>query len=90
MGQLYSTDDPRRDSGFTIFYMGINLGSFAATIICVYLGETFGWRYGFGAAGIGMLFGLVTFTKGLKYLRGLAEPPDVESIERKSLGFDKP
>lgn len=87
VGQLYSKDDPRRDSGFTIFYMGINLGSFAATIICVYLGETFGWRYGFGAAGIGMLFGLVTFTKGLKYLRGLAEPPDVEVLSGKVWGL---
>lgn len=87
VGQLYSKDDPRRDSGFTIFYMGINLGSFAATIICVYLGETYGWRYGFGAAGIGMLFGLVTFTKGLKYLRGLAEPPDVAVLTEKVWGL---
>ncbi len=87
VGQLYSKDDPRRDSGFTIFYMGINLGAFAATIICVYLGETFGWRYGFGAAGIGMLFGLVTFTKGLKYLHGLAEPPQVEVLKEKVWGF---
>ena len=67
--------------------MGINLGSFAATIICVYLGETFGWRYGFGAAGIGMLFGLVTFTKGLKYLRGLAEPPNVTVLAEKVWGL---
>jgi POT family proton-dependent oligopeptide transporter len=87
VGQLYSKDDPRRDSGFTIFYMGINLGSFAATIICVYLGETYGWRYGFGAAGIGMLFGLVTFTKGLKYLRGLAEPPNVAVLAEKVWGL---
>ncbi len=87
VGQLYSKDDPRRDSGFTIFYMGINLGSFAATIICVYLGETYGWRYGFGAAGIGMLFGLLTFTKGLKYLRGLAEPPNVEVLSEKIWGL---
>ena len=87
VGQLYSKDDPRRDSGFTIFYMGINLGSFAATIICVYLGETYGWRYGFGAAGIGMLFGLVTFTKGLKYLRGLAEPPNIAVLTEKIWGL---
>ncbi|WP_057831924.1 peptide MFS transporter [Colwellia sp. TT2012] len=87
VGRLYSKDDPRRDSGFTIFYMGINLGAFAATIICVYLGETFGWNYGFGAAGIGMLFGLVTFTKGLKYLRGLAEPPHAELLAEKVWGL---
>ena len=53
VGQLYGKDDPRRDSGFTIFYMGINLGSFTATLLCGYLGETYGWGYGFGAAGIG-------------------------------------
>ena len=60
VGRLYSQDDPRRDSGFTIFYMGINIGSFAATLLCGWLGETFGWRYGFGAAGIGMIIGLCT------------------------------
>lgn len=54
VGQLYEQDDPRRVSGFKIFYMGINLGSFAATIICVYLGEAYGWGYCFGAARIGM------------------------------------
>ncbi len=83
VGQLYDKDDPRRDSGFTIFYMGINLGSFAATIICVYLGETFGWGYGFGAAGIGMLFGLVTFIHGRKHLKGLAEPANPELLTKK-------
>ena len=87
VGALYKEGDVRKDSGFTIFYMGINLGSFAATIICVYLGETYGWRYGFGAAGIGMLFGLVTFTKGLKYLRGLAEPPNVAVLKDKVWGL---
>jgi len=51
VGQLYHQDDPRRDSGFTIFYMGINIGAFAATLLCGYLGETYGWGYGFGAAG---------------------------------------
>lgn len=75
VGKLYRTDDPRRDSGFTIFYMGINLGSFTATLLCGYLGETFGWSYGFGAAGIGMLLGLVIFITGQKHLHGLAEPP---------------
>ena len=75
VGRLYSKDDPRRDSGFTIFYMGINIGAFTATLLCGYLGETFGWGYGFGAAGIGMLFGLATFIYGQRYLRGLAEPP---------------
>ncbi len=76
VGQLYGETDPRRDAGFTIFYMGINLGAFVATLLCAYLGETYGWRYGFGLAGIGMLIGLVTFTGGGKYLKGLGEPPD--------------
>ncbi|MCB0376170.1 MAG: oligopeptide:H+ symporter, partial [Sinomicrobium sp.] len=58
VGELYGKGDKRRDSGFTIFYMGINTGSFMATLICGWLGETYGWSYGFGAAGLGMLIGL--------------------------------
>lgn len=87
VGQLYSEGDPRRDSGFTIFYMGINIGSFFATLICGYLGETYGWGYGFGAAGIGMLLGLVTFLRGQKYLHGLAEPSNPEVLKEKVAGF---
>ncbi|QFU21668.1 peptide MFS transporter [Shewanella eurypsychrophilus] len=86
VGQLYKKDDPRRESGFTIFYMGINIGAFAATIICVYLGETFGWGYGFGAAGVGMMIGLLTFLKGQKHLKGLAEPSDPQHLTEKVLG----
>jgi POT family proton-dependent oligopeptide transporter len=86
VGQLYSQDDPRRDSGFTIFYMGIHLGSFTATLLCGYLGETYGWAYGFGAAGIGMLIGLVTFLWGQPHLHGHAEPHDPELLKQKGLG----
>ena len=75
VGALYEDGDPRRDSGFTIFYMGINIGAFTATLLCGYLGEEVGWAYGFGAAGIGMLLGLIIFLWGQKYLEGLAEPP---------------
>jgi proton-dependent oligopeptide transporter, POT family len=90
VGQLYGTEDPRRDAGFTIFYMGINLGSFLATILCGYLGETYGWKYGFGAAGIGMLLGLVMFLSGQKHLHGHAEPKDAELLKQKSpLGLSK-
>ncbi len=89
VGQLYEQNDPRRESGFTIFYMGINMGSFTATIICVYLGENFGWGYGFGAAGIGMLVGLITFIKGQKYLRGLAEPDHPELLSENMFGLIK-
>ena len=86
VGKLYSRDDPRRDSGFTIFYMGINIGSFSATLLCGWLGETFGWKYGFGAAGIGMIVGLFTFTYGQKFLMGHAEPSDPESLAQKVFG----
>ncbi len=86
VGKLYSIDDPRRDSGFTIFYMGINIGSFAATLLCGWLGETFGWRYGFGAAGIGMIVGLFTFMYGQKYLLGHADPSEPEKLKKSFLG----
>ncbi|MBT4160146.1 MAG: peptide MFS transporter [Gammaproteobacteria bacterium] len=76
VGQLYGEADPRRDAGFTIFYMGINLGAFIATLLCAYLGETYGWRYGFGLAGVGMLFGLVTFIRGGHHLEGVGDPPE--------------
>ena len=86
VGKLYAPEDPRRDSGFTIFYMGINIGSFTATILCGWLGETFGWKYGFGAAGIGMIIGLITFMYGQKHLQGHAEPPDLEKLRRPLFG----
>jgi proton-dependent oligopeptide transporter, POT family len=75
VGALYPPGDPRRDGGFTIFYMGINLGAFLATLLCGYLGQTYGWKYGFGLAGIGMLFGLVQYLMGQKWLQGKADPP---------------
>ncbi|XOV87062.1 MAG: peptide MFS transporter [Pseudomonadota bacterium] len=75
VGQLYAPDDPRRDGGFTIFYMGINLGAFTATLACAYLGENYGWAYGFGLAGIGMLFGLLVLHVYRHQLQGLGEPP---------------
>ena len=75
VGKLYAQDDPRRDSGFSLFYAGINLGALFASIVCGYLGQTYGWKWGFGAAGIGMLLGLAQFLWGQKYLHGHAEPP---------------
>lgn len=90
VGRLYAQDDHRRDSGFTIFYMGINIGSFVATLLCGYLGETYGWAYGFGAAGIGMLIGLVTFIGGQKHLHNHAEPPRPEVLKEPTvLGLNK-
>jgi POT family proton-dependent oligopeptide transporter len=86
VGSLYKEGDPRRDSGFTIFYMGINIGAFSASLLCGYLGETYGWSYGFGAAGIGMLLGLIIFLWGQKHLQGLAEPPS-EKYKEISMGI---
>ena len=86
VGKLYPDNDPRRDSGFTIFYQGINIGSFVATVLCVWLGETYGWGYGFGAAGLGMLVGLVTFIWGQKYLYGHAEPTHPERLKEPAIG----
>ncbi len=64
VGKLYQDGDPRRDSGFTIFYIGINIGALMATTIVAYIGETYGFKYGFGLAGIGMLLGLIIFWTG--------------------------
>lgn len=82
VGALYEKQDPRRDSGFTIFYMGINLGSFFAALLCGWLGQTFGWAYGFGLAGLGMLFGLLVFLKGSYLLQGKAEPPSPAHLKQ--------
>jgi POT family proton-dependent oligopeptide transporter len=75
VGQLYKLTDIRRDGAYTIFYMGINLGAAIGTILVGYLGQTIGWGYGFGLAGIGMLAGLVVFVFGKSALRGAGEAP---------------
>ena len=64
VGKLYEDNDPRRDSGFTIFYIGINIGALLATTVVAFVGETYGFEYGFGLAGIGMLAGLFIFWSG--------------------------
>jgi POT family proton-dependent oligopeptide transporter len=75
VGQLSPLTDVRRDGAYTIFYMGINVGAAIGTIIAGYLGQTYGWAYGFGAAGVGMLLGLVVFVIGKGLLRGAGEAP---------------
>ena len=87
VGALYGEGDPRRDSGFTIFYMGINLGSFLASVSCGYLGIVHGWKYGFGLAGIGMILGLVIFLRYNSWLEGKAEPPNPEKLKEKLFGL---
>ena len=77
VGQLYAKDDPRRDAGFSLFYMGINLGALISPIVCGYLGQRIGWHWGFGAAGVGMTLGLVQYVLGRNRLGRaglLAEP----------------
>ena len=61
VGQLYTEHDARRDAGFTIFYMGINIGAFAAPLVCGYLGENINWHLGFAAAGVGMVIGMIVY-----------------------------
>jgi POT family proton-dependent oligopeptide transporter len=68
VGQLYRQEDPRRDSGFSIFYMGINIGSLVSPIFCGWVGERISWRLGFGLAGLGMLAGVIQYVLGAKYL----------------------
>lgn len=68
VGALYTGDDNRRDAGFSIFYMGINLGAFIAPLICGYLGQKVDWHYGFAAAGFGMVLGVIQYSMGGKYL----------------------
>ncbi|WP_379553235.1 peptide MFS transporter [Qipengyuania sp. DGS5-3] len=80
VGQLYERTDTRRDPAYTIFYMGINVGAATASIICGYLGQTYGWEYGFGLAGIGMLIGLIFFIVGKPLLLGKGEPKDPAKI----------
>ena len=80
VGQLYARTDMRRDPAYTIFYMGINVGAATASIICGYLGQTYGWKYGFGLAGLGMLIGLVFFILGKPLLLGKGEPKDPSKL----------
>jgi POT family proton-dependent oligopeptide transporter len=68
VGRLYSADDARRDAGYSIFYMGINVGAFLAPLICGYLGQRVDWHVGFAAGGVGMVLGLIQYTVGRKYL----------------------
>ncbi len=86
VGQLYPQGDPRRDSGFTLYYYGINLGAFWAAVLCGFLGQTVGWWAGFGLAGIGMALGWVVFVLGKPLLEGHGEPPNPELLKRPLFG----
>jgi POT family proton-dependent oligopeptide transporter len=87
VGQLYPRTDVRRDGAYTIFYMGINLGAALGSLLCGYLGETYGWSYGFGAAGVGMLLGLIVFVWGKPLLLGRGESPDPARLAAPVMGI---
>ncbi|MEO5612728.1 MAG: peptide MFS transporter [Sphingomicrobium sp.] len=86
VGQLYRLTDTRRDGAYTIFYMGVNVGAALGTIIVGYLGETVGWPFGFGLAGIGMVVGLIIFIMGKPALHGRGEAPDAARLSAPALG----
>ncbi|MGV6820913.1 MAG: peptide MFS transporter [Parvularcula sp.] len=83
VGELYEKTDTRRDGAFTLFYVGINAGSAFGATWAGYLGETIGWQYGFGLAGVGMLLGLIVFIVGKPLLKGAGESPDEALLFKK-------
>jgi proton-dependent oligopeptide transporter, POT family len=87
VGQLYGENDQRRDAGFSIFYMGINLGAFIAPLICGYLGQEISWHTGFAAAGFGMVFGVIQYLLGSRHLgdAGLLPAPAGSPAEAAAL-----
>jgi POT family proton-dependent oligopeptide transporter len=87
VGQLYPQGDPRRDSGFTLYYYGINLGAFWASILCALLGQSVGWWAGFGLAGVGMALGFVVFVLfGKRNFEGHGEPPNPALLAKPVIG----
>ena len=87
VGALYERNDPRRDPAFTIFYVGINLGAALGALLCGFMGETYGWAYGFGLAGFGMLAGLVVFVAFTPHLQGRGEPSDPTLLTQRVVGI---
>lgn len=89
VGTLYPEGDKRKDSGYTIFYMGINIGAMLAPLACGWLGHTYGWHYGFGLAGVGMLVGLLFFWKGIRagVFADKGLPPAPEQLQQRKWGL---
>jgi len=81
INDLYGPDDPRRGWAYNVYYVGVNVGGFLAPLICGTLGETYGWHYGFGAAGVGMLAGLVIYLSGQRYLPVSKTPASIVEPE---------
>lgn len=82
VGGLYEQGDIRRDGGFTIFYMGINIGAVLSSLVVGFVGEVYGWHYGFSLAGFGMLIGLIIFLAGRKYLGDVGQRPQRKKKEK--------
>jgi POT family proton-dependent oligopeptide transporter len=78
VGGLYSESDPRRDGGFSIFYMGINIGAMASPFVCGYLGQRVGWHLGFAAAGVGMVVGLIQYSTNQRHLAQVGNSPQAQ------------
>ena len=90
VGGLYEAGDNRRDRGFTIFYIGINIGAFLSSLIVGVVGEVYGWHYGFGLAGIGMLLGQIVYMAGQKYLTNVGNLLSETSNEEDKAKFNQP
>jgi POT family proton-dependent oligopeptide transporter len=87
VGTLYTKNDPKKDSGFSLFYIGINAGAALGGLLCGYVGQKINWHYGFGLAGIFMILGLIIFFIGKKTLNERGLPPNPESLYKPILGF---
>jgi POT family proton-dependent oligopeptide transporter len=87
LGQLYNDPDPRRESGFTLFYMGINIGSFLAPLVCTYIAVNYGWHYGFASAGVGMLICLAICVGGFHRLGDIGKAPIALKAQHKLLFY---
>ncbi|MCF6306525.1 MAG: peptide MFS transporter [Flavobacteriaceae bacterium] len=90
VGGLYKKGDIRRDKGFTIFYIGINVGAFLSSLIVGYVGEVYGWHYGFGLAGIGMALGIIQYVAGQKYLKDVGNFLGASQNEEEKALLNKP
>lgn len=86
VGRLYDDGDPRKDSGFTIFYIGINIGALLATTVCAEVGIKFGYHYGFALAGLGMVLGVIVFLLGGNLIKEYSGPPNPERLYAKDFG----
>lgn len=90
VGDLYQRHDPRRGWAYNVYYVGINIGGFLAPVLCGTVGELYGWHYGFGLAGVGMLTGLAIYLAGQRYLPAEVVPPNAHNpAVAKPVGFDR-